>query len=173
MVLVPDYGPSLDLPLAKDGAISQPPPAPNPPALDLKSVTWLSSSTDVSGWPETVNLKSISYKSTQICLNYDTSQTAKWPTDGSGSDAVNANAWVFIWHNNKWYGGTFEWLRVGQTCKFLTSVAGDHLKGKPFDAASGWKPQKGQTLYFMISGFARMGKKNVQERSNYLKTTWP
>ena len=85
-----------------------------------------------------------------------------------------ANPWVFIYEGGQWYGATWEWLRApGQTCKNTSSVAGDHIKQAPFDAASGWTPQSGGTYYFMVSGLARGGLKNVQERSQPVKVVWP
>lgn len=142
-----------------------------PPALDLGDVTWLH--TDVSGWPVTVNLSSVTFDGGQICLHHDIA-SKNWPIGNiSGTDVV-ANPWVFIYHDDRWYGATWEWLRPpGQTCKNMSSVAGDHIKVAPFDAASGWTPQSGETLYFMVSGLARLGLSNVQERSEPVKVVWP
>ena len=143
---------------------------PSPPPLDLKKVKWLH--TNVSGWPATAKLSSVTFSSSNICLNYDKANV--WSKNQISGVDVNANPWVFIYHSGLWYGATWEWLRPGQTCKARTSVAGDHIKQSPFDAASGWKPKKGQVLYFMVSGLARMGNiTNVKERTAPVKVTWP
>jgi len=144
---------------------------PAPPPLDLAKVKWLH--TNVSGWPVKAKLSSVTFKGSLICLNYDKANT--WPKNQISGVDVNANPWVFIWHGGKWYGATWEWMRPGQTCKNKSSVAGDHIKQKPFDKASGWKPKSGQVLYFMISGLARMGSAitNVKERTAPVKVIWP
>ena len=144
---------------------------PSPPPLDLKKVKWLH--TDVSGWPVKAKLSSVTFNGSQICLNYDKANV--WPKNQISGVDVNANPWVFIYQGGTWYGATWEWMRPGQTCKAKSSVAGDHIKQSPFDAKSGWKPAKGQVLYFMVSGLARMGSSiaNVKERTAPVKVIWP
>jgi hypothetical protein len=143
----------------------------DPPPLDLGDVTWLH--TNVSGWPVTVTMTSVTFEGSLICLNHDIASKG-WPTQVTNGTEVVGNPWVFIYHEDRWYGATWEWLRApGQTCKNQSSVAGDHIKVAPFDAASGWHPASGQTLYFMVSGFARLGATNVQERSDPVKVIWP
>lgn len=142
-----------------------------PPELDLNNVVWLHK--NVSSWPVTVNLSSVTFSGGLICLNHDIA-SKNWPIGSTGSTDVVANPWVFIYHNDQWYGATWEWLRPpGQTCKNMSSVAGDHIKVAPFDAASGWTPSSGETLYFMVSGIARYGTPNVQERSEPIRVVWP
>ena len=146
-----------------------------PPALDLSAVAWLH--TDVTGWAQTATLSSVSIDSSHVCLDYD--KANDWPIGQiSGVDAV-ANPWVFIWRpdlegdDGQWYGATWEWMRPGQTCKASTSVAGDHIKQSPYHPTSGWAPSSGETLHFMVSGMARMGTPNIQERSNLVQVVWP
>jgi hypothetical protein len=145
----------------------------NPPALDLQKVVWLH--TNVSQWKQTSNLKSVTFGGGRICLNHTHAQ--KWPTKKyNGTTDVAANPWVFIYHNKKWYGATWEWMRPGQMCKNITSVAGDHIKRSPFGVKSDgtfWKPKKGQVLYFMVSGLARDTTRNALERTNPVRVTWP
>ncbi len=143
------------------------------PPLDLDAVIWLHD--DVSDWPETVVLSEVTFDGGQICLEHDVAdQQPPWPTNFINEVEVIANPWVFIYHDDQWYGATWEWLRPpGQTCKNMTSVAGDHIKKAPFDEASGWVPTSGQTYYFMVSGLARLGVTNVQERSNIVEVVWP
>ena len=143
-------------------------PPSGPP--DLGAVTWLH--TDVSGWPQTSTLSSVTVSADQICMDYDRANV--WPivTIGGDTDVVG-NPWIFIWRDDRWYAGTWEWLRPGQTCKARTSVAGDHIKRSPFDAASGWVPTPGVTYYFMVSGLARASERNVEERTNLMPVVWP
>ncbi len=150
---------------------------PNAPPFDFKNVTCLH--TNVSSWAETVKLKQVTFTSSNICMDHDIDGKG-WPTTTVGVEVI-ANPWVFICHENKWYGATWEWLRPGppvQTCKAKSSVAGDHIKQAPFNASpfkapKYWQPASGETLYFMVSGFARGGKSNVKERSNTVKVVWP
>ncbi len=140
------------------------------PPLDLSKVKWLH--TNVSGWAVKAKLSSVTFKGAQICLNYDKANV--WGKKQINGTDVNANPWVFIWQGGLWYGATWEWMRPGQTCKNKSSVAGDHIKQKPFDAASGWKPKSGQVLYFMVSGLARSSSiQNVKERTAPVKVIWP
>ncbi len=144
-----------------------------PPPLDLDEVTWLHP--DVSDWPVTVDLSEVAFQGGLICLYHDiASQSPPWPTRFISGTEVIANPWVFIYESGQWYGATWEWLRPpGQQCKNRSSVAGDHIKQPPFDASSGWRPRCGQTLYFMVSGLARAGLSNVQQRSNPVQVIWP
>ena len=150
---------------------------PNAPPFDFKNVTWLH--TNVSSWAETVKLKQVTFTKNNVCLDHDIDGKG-WPTTVVNVEVI-ANPWVFICYENKWYGATWEWLRSGppvQTCKAKTSVAGDHIKQAPFNKApfsapKYWQPASGETLYFMVSGFARAGKSNVKERSNTVKVLWP
>ncbi|MEZ4384243.1 MAG: NBR1-Ig-like domain-containing protein [Nannocystaceae bacterium] len=146
-----------------------------PPALDLDAVIWLH--TDVSAWPQTMTLASVTFDGAQICLNHggDDEGAFVWPIELlNGDTEVVGNPWVFIYRDGAWYGATWEWLRPSQTCKAATSVAGDHIKQAPFDAGSGWTPSSGETLYFMVSALARLPEMtNVSERSNPVKVVWP
>ncbi len=145
------------------------PPPGEPPPLDLGAVTWLH--TNVSGWRVTARLESVTFRGGQICLNHDRADA--WPNGDINGVVVAANPWVFIYQGNRWWGATWEWMRPGQTCKNQSSVAGDHIKRAPFDAASGWRPRSGQVLYFMVSGLARDGMRNAEERSNLVRVVWP
>ena len=142
------------------------------PPFDLSKVTWLH--TDVSGWPVTSNLK-VSAGNGVINLDYDKKNS--WPgveidhTSGTRKIQVNANPWVFVCRNGKWYGGTWEWLTVGNTRKNMTSVAGDHIKQPPLQ---NWRPRSGETVYFMVSSLARFSNiRNVQERTRPVRFVWP
>ncbi len=145
---------------------------PVQPPFDLSKVTWLH--TDVSGWPVTSNLK-VSTANGVIHLDFD--KTNSWPgveinhTSGTRKIQVNANPWVFVCRDGKWYGATWEWLAVGNTRKNMTSVAGDHIKQPPLQ---NWRPRSGEAVYFMVSSLARFGNiRNVQERTPPVRFVWP
>ena len=138
-------------------------------SFDLNNVTWLH--TDVSGWSQTATLSSVTVSGGEICLNYNKADT--WTVTDYGDVEVVANPWVFIWHDDQWYGATWEWLRPSQTCKSSSSVAGDHIKQEPFGENGGWVPTSGETFYFMVSGLARTSLQNVHERSNVVQVVWP
>ena len=141
--------------------------------FDLNKVVWLH--TDVSGWPETKSM-TVELGGGVICLNG--SFSTEWPgaeishTSGAYNISVNANPWVFAFRNGQWYGGTWEWFTVGNTCKPARTVSGDHVKIPPM--AIDWDPVKGETLYFMVSTIARGSNlNNIQERTNVVKVVWP
>jgi len=83
---------------------------------------------------------------------------------------VAANPWVFVNLSGHWYAATWEWMRPGQVTKSRKAVNGDHIKQPPL---ASWSPSTGETLYFMVSGLARGSERNVNERSNLIKVTWP
>ncbi len=137
-----------------------------------ESVTWLHP--DISGWPITTEL-TVTFSGSSICLEYDRKnvwpEVEIFPPDGT---LVVANAWVFAQDGGRWYAGTFEWMRPGQTCKAMSAVDGNHVKVRPFDEASGWRPASGVVLYFMVSGLIRNPSyRNVMERSNIVRVVWP
>lgn len=140
---------------------------PSLPTPGLPSdITWLH--TDVSGWKVTADLQSVSTTSSTISLPYDKAKV--WPsvTKGSGT-IVNANPWIMVKQDGKWYAATWEWFRPGQTSKSKSSVAGDHIKQSPL---KDFKPVVGETYYFMVSGLARDSTRNVEERSQWVKFIW-
>ena len=128
------------------------------------SIKWLG--TDVSGWPVTASL---SARVGGGAINMPYSKSRVWPA----MDGVNANPWAIVNINGQWYGGTFEYLRHGQTSKpvgVLDGSKGDHFKASPL---SSWTPRSGERFGLMVSGLARGGLHNVKERSNISMVTWP
>ena len=70
-------------------------------------------------------------------------------------------------------------MRPGQECKDLDPGAGGatiadriglHVKVEPLES---WKPKKGDKVGLMYSGWARDGRRSVEERSNVVLVTWP
>ena len=132
---------------------------------DLSGVVWLH--TDVSGWAQTASLNA-SVSGGQIVLKYDKAKV--WPGVSAGGTICNANPWVFVHRNGKWYAATFEWLRPGQTSKPVSTVNGDHIKKSPLE---NFNPVSGEVYGFMVSGLARDKTRNVRERSNVDMVRWP
>jgi len=145
--------------------VVEPTPGPVPP-INLNTVTWLHS--NVSSWKVTSTLKSVRITASHIVLDYD--KTNVWPGKTHVGANVNANPWIFVYRNNRWYAATFEWMRVGQTAKGINSVNGDHIKKSPLHD---FKPIAGETYGFMVSGLARDATRNVQERTNIVMVKWP
>lgn len=141
----------------------------------LDEVVWLYP--DISAWPETITMSSITLEGELLCLNHDiATQEPAWPIVLTfGTTEVVGNAWVFIEEGGQWYAATWEWLRPpGQTCKFASAVEGGHIKVDPFGEFSGWVPTSGQSYYFMVSGLIRNPNySNVMERSNIVEYVWP
>ena len=133
---------------------------------DLSGVRWLH--TDVSGWSETVSLRSVRVSGGTITLDYDKAKS--WPGRDHAGAYVNANPWIFVHRDGTWYAGTWEWLRHGQTSKSVRSVNGDHIKKSPLNSFS---PRSGERYGFMVSGLARDRARNVRERTNVVMVTWP
>ena len=116
-------------------------------------------------------LSSVYTTESEICLDYDMADV--WPIYDLGGTEVVGNPWIFIWEDGVWHAGTWEWLRPGQTCKNIHSVAGSHIKVSPFGEESGWVPTSGDTYYFMVSGLARWSERTVEERTNLVPLVWP
>lgn len=133
---------------------------------DLNGVEWLHA--DVSGWSETGRLSSVRVSGSSITLDYDKARS--WRGVDHAGAFVNANPWIFVYRNGKWYAGTWEWLRSGQTTKSVRSVAGDHIKKPPLQS---FKPKSGEVYGFMVSGLARDDRRNVRERTQVLMYRWP
>ena len=148
-------------------------PAPNSnQQFDLSKVTWLH--TNVSNWPVTHNLK-VNIGAGLICMEFGGTKT--WPSaeidhrSGAYKIKVNANPWVFVWRNGRWYGGTWEWMVPNGTCKNLRSVEGGHIK-QP--GLVDWDPVPGETHYFMVAAIARGANlNNYQARTDVVSVVWP
>ncbi len=142
---------------------------PNPTEFNLDKVTWLH--TNVSSWPVTNTLK-VSTGGGVICMNVDGRQS--WPTvgiphhSGTKNVEVNANGWIFAYHNGKWYGATWEWWAPNTTCKPMHEMA--PRKAPPLNT---WEPASGEVFYVMMSGLARGSERNVSKRTNIVKIVWP
>ena len=152
-----------------------PAPSPGPTAgdeLDLSEVTFLHA--NVSDWPVTSTVLSLSISSRQVCVHH--TKAGQWPTFepfGPGVP-IEGNPWIFAFINGQWYGATWDWLRPGQVCKAATAeeFGRDQIRIYPMD--SSWVPKKGDQIGFMMSTRARDQARSAgAERSNVVLTTWP
>lgn len=137
---------------------------------ELSSVTWLHA--NVRDWAVTTTIAP-SISGGMIRMPFDKSGT--WPTKEIDGGAVNANPWAIVKIDGKWYAATYEWFRKGSPNKSMgvldhTGGYGDHFKVSPLNR---WTPKSGEEFYFMVSGLARSSVRNVQERSDPVKVTWP
>ena len=137
---------------------------------ELSSIQWLHAS--VRDWPQTATITGAKIDKKTISFPYDKADV--WPvaTSGTGKD-TNANVWAIVNIGGKWYAGTWEWLRKGQTSKVagcLDGSKGDHFKVSPLNS---WRPKSGEEFYLLVSGHARDAGRNVKERSQPVKVRWP
>ena len=135
-------------------------------------VTWLRDQ-DVSGWEESSQITSVEVKSDgSICIDH--TERGQWPSQEVEDVTVDGNPWIIVKLDGQYYASTYEWLRPGQLCKFeqigsLQAVYDDalakHIKVSPL---SGWIPQGGEVVGFMVSGLARHQHTvpNIRKRTN-------
>ena len=146
--------------------------------IDVSEVTWLH--TNVSGWRAASTITDVIIRDVPaggICIEHTKSRS--WPAVTISDTSLAGNPWVFARINGRWYAGTYEWNRPGQTCKLTVSgkhgrpsrELGPHIKKAPM---TGWVPRSGETVGFMVSTPARLGPDGpVRERSNIVLKTWP
>ncbi len=142
-------------------ATPDPEPSSDSVPADFRGVHWLHA--DVSDWDETSSLD-VRFGGGMIRLNYDKANV--WPS----RNGVNANPWIFVFQDGRWYAATFEWLKFGQTTKPIHVVNGNHIKKSPLQ---NFRPRSGEVYGFMVSGLARDSTRNVEERTNVVMVRWP
>lgn len=144
------------------------PDDPDPARDDFPAgLVWLH--TDVSAWPVTSVLDSVSVDGRMIHMPYDKANV--WPgRTGAGTSAnVNANPWIIANHDGTWYAVTWEWMRPGQTSKSQSAVTGSKMSGP----MRSFRPVSGEEYGFFISGLARAHGRNNKERTQVVWFTWP
>lgn len=152
--------------VASDGGTPTPakPPASAPAgAIDLAQVVWLDP--DVSRWPETSRITSVSIGDPPICIDH--TKKGQWPV----VDGLEGNPWVFVNLDGRWHAATYEWLAPGQVCKGIhRGNIGEHIGRSPL---SSWRPRSGELIGLMVSARARFRADTVRERSNIVMMRWP
>lgn len=146
--------------------------------IDVSEVTWLH--TDVSRWRAASRITSVRIRDVPaggICIEHTRSRS--WPGVSIAGTSLAGNPWVFANIGGRWYAGTYEWNRPGQTCKLTVAgkhkrpseELGPHVKRSPMTR---WVPESGEKVGFMVSTPARFGPDGpVRERSNIVVVTWP
>ena len=134
-------------------------------------VVWLNH--NISGWEVTAEITDLSVSGGTIRFPYDKANV--WPEHPTNrarnGGPMNGNVWIIAKIDGTWYACTWEWLRVGQTSKLVSSIYGPgHLQFREF---AGWRPKSGEEYYFMVSGMARDRHRTVEERSRPVKIVWP
>jgi hypothetical protein len=140
---------------------------PNPPTEPLTSLSqvhWIDH--DISGWPETYPLEVHFPREGSITLEQQ--GTSNWPLNPDGGAG---NAWIFVYRDGQWYAGTWEWMLKNQKTKFRENLMETGAIAKPL---KDFTVQPGEVYGFMVSGVARYGPNNIQERTSLAyPVTWP
>lgn len=100
----------------------------------------------------------------------NSNKTNVWSPSVGTASCCNAEAWFFANVGGRWYGATWEYLRVGQTVKSEAAISPSHLQIPPLAIY----PSSGVVYGFMVSGITRPGLQynNVRERSNVSLYRW-
>ena len=126
---------------------------------------------DISGWSETSRINSVSVSDNGICIDH--SKDGQWPARPLDAIRVEANHWLIVKIDGRYYAATYEWIRAGgQRCKLggglnkiYHELGTDQIRRPPLD--SSWVPEGGDVIGFMASGLARNNiDPNVRERTN-------
>jgi hypothetical protein len=163
----------IDRALAKLPEIGKPSDPSAPAAMqdeiDLSTVAW--DGLDIRGWSITHDLAaSVSGSAVRLAQN----GTRVWPDVGkraSDGRVITGNAWVVAQISGQWRAATWEWMTQGQQSKNTKAVAGDHVKKSTWP--SSWRPSRGETIYFAVSGLCRDNHRNASERTPFKKVIWP
>ncbi len=125
----------------------------------INEITFEGCEKAVKDWSQTATL-SASASSNSVNLNYDKKNS--WPSVSRVGIDVVGNAFIIYNRNCKWYGGSFEWMKPGQT----------HKEARNFEEMFGIK--HGERVGFMVAGTIRgCVSPNVKERSNIVMTKFP
>lgn len=140
--------------------------------FNWSDVEWVCGDEPVADWPQTINMTSASIGST-INWSYD-KPFPNWPRTKAIHNSPNACLGFVTKVDGKWCGGIGEWLLPGQTVQARTALLskrGDKtfFKGPMKD----FKPKSGQEIYMFVCGLNWVGQRNVKERSNLVKVTYP
>lgn len=140
---------------------------------DFSDVIWIDP--DISSFPVTA---AVSVNVRGSILDVQDSMRSVWPRRFHTilrNDCCNRSLWIFVKLEGQWYASTFEFIRFGETRRFVASVNGMQIQRPPF-LRSGfeWRPAAGEVYGFMTSGMSRFNfdNLNVRERSNVSLYRW-
>lgn len=129
---------------------------------------------DIGSWKETAKLRGVTLTGAvgdgtgKIKFDWNPNPWPPVNIFGDGPEAIG-NPIVIVKKNGKWLAASFTWLRPNQVEKGRHEIDDPTIKQGPL---VGWKPSKGETVYFMIAALCREGQRNVQERSNIVPFTF-
>lgn len=131
---------------------------------DLSDVVFTEAA-QVKSWPVGATMD-LSISNGLINMPYN--ETNSWPRITIFGTVVNANAWGIVKEDGVWKAGTWEWLRVGQTTKNLSSFQRGH-----FRIIRDLNLRDGDIFGIFVSGTARGGApNNIARRSNFVVYEW-
>ena len=135
-------------------------------AIDLRTaIVAINSNRGIADFKVTSTVTNVTISTSQICIYH--TKAGGWPV----KDGVEGNPWVAAFVGGKLNIGTYEWLRPGQICKSITKAnIGPHIK---HGTLAGWRPAKGETVYFFVSTHARLGVTSSNERADPYAIVWP
>jgi hypothetical protein len=145
--------------------------------IDPSLITWLSpATTNISDWRVTSEVHSVSVNGGLVCIDH--SKAGQWPLVSIDSNPPNIEGNILIVVNidGRWYGGGFDWMGGGRTCKFEepTLYGRDQIRVPPLDAS--WPgPRSGDVVGLLIStpSSNRIPVRSVNERTPIVLYTWP
>jgi len=132
---------------------------------------------EIAWWPVTSNVTEVVQYGDTICVNH--TKAGQWPLtdvfqDGNGAN-IEGRILIVAEFNGRWYGGGFDWLKEGRTCKQMPAIeyGRDQVRIWPMDAS--WPgPRPGDRVGFLVStpSSDRIGNRTVNERSNIVVITY-
>jgi len=104
-------------------------------------------------------------------IELDDGQRSAWPAGAANEQlsCCNANVWGFVFQDGEWFGGTWEFIRVGRTNRSLAAMVGPrHFR---FNPLQNFRVRNGEVYGFMLAGITRNSgpggtrRLNIRERS--------
>lgn len=156
-----------------------PPPGPSGPApagFGVGSVTFVGGSPDVSAWPVTSSITSLSF--VPGTFHIDHTKRGQWPGVDIGGALQEATVWVIENINGRWYATGGERLRPGQTDKDLSApsaIATGWFYSAHWAPMNGYVPRVGELVGFMVVAGSTRSDTNapVKERTGVVFINWP
>jgi len=162
------------------------PGAPTPPLpggavdqIDPALITWVSMTENISGWAVTSRITDWSFDGdATVCITHTWTGTGHWPLVSIDENPPNIEAQIGVVAKvgGKWYGGYYDWMRPGVSCKYEAprNWGPDQIRVFPLDAS--WPgPRSGDEvgLYMSAPASNRIPVRSVRERTNIILVRWP
>ncbi len=118
----------------------------------------------------------MSINGSTVCIDH--TKAGQWPLVSIDDNPPNieANILIVVNVNGQWYGGGFDWLGAGRTCKTVdpSEYGVDQIRVPPLDGS--WHgPRSGEEVGLLIStpSSNRIPVRSVNERTNIVLVRWP